>query len=282
MILIDMNQIAVANLMMNLKMNNSKTIDENMVRHMILNSIRMYRKEHYNEYGEVVLTWDSKHSWRRDYFPEYKASRRKGREESDLDWDDIFSTLNKIRNEIKENFPYKYIEVFGAEADDIIGFLCEEYNQTFGKILIISGDKDFIQLQKYPNVTQWSPITKKQVNGFDPTIYLKEHILKGDTSDGVPNVLSPDNTFTDGLRQRPLSRKKIQSWLVGGGSDWNDEVKRNFQRNLTLIDLTQTPEELKNQIRLEYNNASHGDRSKLLNYFMTYKLRELTDNIGDF
>ena len=280
MILIDMNQIAVANLMMNLKMNNSKTLDESMVRHMILNSIRMYRKEHHSEYGEVVLTWDSKHSWRRDYYPEYKASRRKGREESSLNWDDIFGTLNKIRNEIKENFPYKYLEVFGAEADDIIGILCQENRDE--KIMIISGDKDFIQLQKYPNVTQWSPITKKQVNGFDPTIYLKEHILKGDTSDGVPNVLSPDNTFTDGLRQRPLTRKKIQSWLVGGGSDWNDEVKRNFQRNLTLIDLTQTPEELKNQIRLEYNNAPHGDRSKLLNYFMKNKLKELTENIGEF
>ncbi len=275
-----MNQIAVANLMMNLKMNKSKTVDESMVRHMILNSIRMYRTEHRNEYGEVVLTWDSKHSWRRDYFPEYKASRRKGREESNLDWDDIFTTLNKIRKEIKENFPYKYLEVFGAEADDIIGSLCEENRDE--KIMIISGDKDFIQLQKYSNVTQWSPITKKQVNGFDPTIYLKEHILKGDTSDGVPNVLSPDNTFTDGLRQRPLTRKKIQSWLVGGGSDWNDEVKRNFQRNFTLIDLTQTPEELKNQIRLEYNNAPHGDRSKLLNYFMKNKLRELTENIGEF
>ena len=280
MILIDMNQIAVANLMMNLKMNNSKTIDESMVRHMILNSIRMYRMEHHDEYGEVVLTWDSKHSWRRDYYPEYKASRRKGREESDLDWDDIFGTLNKIRNEIKENFPYKYLEVFGAEADDIIGFLCEENRDE--KIMIISGDKDFIQLQKYPNVKQWSPITKKDVNGFNPTTYLKEHILRGDTSDGVPNVLSPDNTFTDGLRQRPLSRKKIQSWLIGGGSDWNDEVKRNFQRNSTLIDLSRTPEELKNQIRLEYNNAPHGDRSKLLNYFMQNKLKELTENIGEF
>ena len=279
MILIDMNQIALASLMMNTKMNNSKTIDETMVRHMILNSIRMYRKEYHSEYGEVVLTWDSKHSWRKDYFPEYKASRRKGREESDLNWDDIFGTLNKIRNEIKENFPYKYLEVFGAEADDIIGFLCEENRDE--KIMIISGDKDFIQLQKYPNVTQWSPITKKQVNGFDPTIYLKEHILKGDTSDGVPNVLSPDNTFSDGLRQRPLSRKKIQSWL-NSVEDCNDEVKRNYQRNLTLIDLSKTPEELKNQIRLEYNNAPHGDRSKLLNYFMIYKLKELTENIGEF
>ena len=170
--------------------------------------------------------------------------------------------------------------MFGAEADDIIGFLCEENRDE--KIMIISGDKDFIQLQKYPNVKQWSPITKKDVNGFNPTTYLKEHILRGDTSDGVPNVLSPDNTFVDGLRQRPLSRKKIQSWLIGGGSDWNDEVKRNFQRNSTLIDLSRTPEELKNQIRLEYNNAPHGDRSKLLNYFMQNKLKELTENIGEF
>ena len=274
-----MNQIALASLMMNRKMNNNKTIDETMVRHMILNSIRMYRKQYHSEYGEVILTWDSKHSWRRDYYPEYKAGRRKGRESDKDFWNNVFSILNTIRSEIKENFPYKYLEVFGAEADDIIGFLCEENRDE--KIMIISGDKDFIQLQKYSNVTQWSPITKKQVNGFDPTIYLKEHILKGDTSDGVPNVLSPDNTFSDGLRQRPLSRKKIQSWL-NSVEDCNDEVKRNYQRNLTLIDLSKTPEELKNQIRLEYNNAPHGDRSKLLNYFMIYKLKELTENIGEF
>ena len=279
MILIDMNQIAVANLMMNLKMNKNKTIDENMVRHMILNSIRMYRKEHHNEYGEVVLTWDSKHSWRRDYFPEYKASRRKGREESNLDWDDIFATLNKIRKEIKENFPYKYLEVFGAEADDIIGFLCDEHRDE--NILIISGDKDFIQLQKYPNVKQWSPITKKQVNGFDPTIYLKEHILKGDSSDGVPNVLSPDHTFVEGLRQRPLSKKKIEAWIKSE-TGMSDEVKRNYQRNHKLINLDNTPEDLQKSILDTFNEAPCGDRSKILTYFIENKLKELTDSIGDF
>ena len=184
-----------------------------------------------------------------------------------------------MKSEFKEILPYKFLEVYGAEADDIIATLCKNYSE---KIMIISGDKDFIQLQKYPNVEQFSPILKKHVNGHDPNTYIKEHILKGDTSDGIPNVLSPDNTFVDGLRQRPLSRKKIQSWLIGGGSDWNDEVKRNIQRNSTLIDLSRTPEELKNQIRLEYNNAPHGDRSKLLNYFMQNKLKELTENIGEF
>ena len=281
-----MNQIAVANLMMNLKMNNSKTIDESMVRHMILNSIRMYRQEYKQEYGEPVLTWDSKHSWRRDYFPQYKASRRKGREKSTLDWDKIFTVLNNIKQEIKENLPYKNLEIYGAEADDIIGVLIKDPKKWFTeKRMIISGDKDFIQLQKYPFVQQWSPITKKAVNGYDPDVYIQEHILKGDTSDGIPNVLSPDNTFTEGLRQRPLSRKKVESWVNANTKyipTWSDEVKRNYQRNYTLIDLTNTPEDIEDKILKEYKNAPSGNRSKLLNYFMKYKLRELTENIGEF
>ena len=185
-----MNQISLASLMMYLNMNKTKEVDENMVRHMILNSISMYRQEYKQEYGEPVLTWDSKHSWRRDYFPQYKASRRKGREKSTLDWDKIFTVLNNIKQEIKENLPYKNLEIYGAEADDIIGVLIKDPKKWFTeKRMIISGDKDFIQLQKYPFVQQWSPITKKSVNGYDPTVYIKEHILKGDTSDGIPNVL---------------------------------------------------------------------------------------------
>ena len=286
MIIIDMNQIALANLMMNLNMNKSKAVDENMVRHMILNSIRMYRQEYKQEYGEPVLTWDSKHSWRRDYFPQYKASRRKGREKSTLDWDKIFTVLNNVKQEIKENLPYKNLEIYGAEADDIIGVLIKDPKKWFTeKRMIISGDKDFIQLQKYPFVQQWSPITKKAVNGYDPNVYIQEHILKGDTSDGIPNVLSPDNTFTEGLRQRPLSRKKIESW-VGADDEyiptWSDEVKRNYQRNSMLIDLTNTPEDIEDKILKEYKDAPSGNRSKLLNYFMKYKLRELTENIGEF
>ena len=281
-----MNQIALANLMMNLNMNKSKEVDEDTVRHMILNSIRMYRQEYKEEYGEPVLTWDSKHSWRKDYFPQYKAGRRKGREKSSLDWDKIFTVLNNIKQEIKENLPYKNLEVYGAEADDIIGVLIKDPKKWFTeKRMIISGDKDFIQLQKYPFVQQWSPITKKAVNGYDPDVYIQEHILKGDTSDGIPNVLSPDNTFTEGLRQRPLSRKKIESW-VGANTKyipaWSDEVKRNYQRNYTLIDLTNTPEDIEDKILKEYKDAPSGNRSKLLNYFMKYKLRELTENIGEF
>ena len=281
-----MNQIAVANLMMNLNMNKSKEVDEDTVRHMILNSIRMYRQEYKEEYGEPVLTWDSKHSWRKDYFPQYKAGRRKGREKSSLDWDKIFTVLNNIKQEIKENLPYKNLEVYGAEADDIIGVLIKDPKKWFTeKRMIISGDKDFIQLQKYPFVQQWSPITKKTINGYDPNVYIQEHILKGDTSDGIPNVLSPDNTFTDGLRQRPLSRKKIETWVGENTKNipsWNDEVKRNYQRNSMLIDLSNTPDDIETKILEDYKNAPSGNRKNLLNYFIKNKLKTLTESIGEF
>lgn len=278
MIIIDMNQISLASLMMHLNMTKEKTVDEGMVRHMILNSIRLYRNMFKKEYGEVILTYDSKHYWRRDYFPQYKMNRKKARENDSKDWDNIFGVLNKIKAEFKEYLPYKYLEVYGAEADDIIGTLCK---QEFEPIMIVSGDKDFIQLHKYENVNQYSPILKKHVNGHNPDTYIRTHILKGDTSDGVPNVLSPDITFTEGLRQRPLGKKKIETWLESMDS-MPEETKRNYQRNEKLIDLDKIPQELEEQILTEIDGAPHGDRSKLLNYFIDNKLKELTESIGDF
>ena len=280
MILVDMNQISVASVMMHLHMTKQTAPDEDMVRHMILNSLRMYRMRFCDEYGELVLCYDSKHYWRRDYYPEYKHSRKKGRDSSSNDWNAIFTVLNAIKAELKEFFPYKYLEVYGAEADDIIAALARELEFDNGKTLILSGDKDFIQLQKFRNVTQYSPITKKFVNGVDPDIYLSEHVLKGDSSDGVPNVLSPDNTFVDGIRQKPLSKKKIAAMIDGDFP--NDEVKRNYQRNKKLIDLGESPPELFIEILKEYQEAPEGDRSKLLNYFTQKRLRNLVESIGEF
>ena len=284
MILVDMNQISLASVMMHLNITKRDSVEPGMVRHMILNSLRMYRQSFFEEYGELVICYDSKHYWRRDYYPEYKASRKKTRDSSGHDWDDIFEFLNMMKEEIKDNFPYKVLEVYGAEADDIIATLCHELEFDNGKTLILSGDKDFVQLQKYKNVSQYSPITKKFVNGIDPNEYLYEHILKGDTGDGVPNVLSPDNTFVDGLRQKPLSKKKIAEW-AGPMCEHvlpTDEVKRNYQRNKKLIDLTQSPTELFMECKKAYDEAPEGDRSKLLNYFIKNRLQELTNSIGDF
>ena len=279
MILVDMNQISLASLMMHLHMNKGE-LDEEMVRHMILNSVRMYRTMFNEDYGEIVLTYDSRAYWRREIFPQYKHSRRKSRESDGKDWDSIFGVLNQIKEEIKEFLPYKVVETHGAEADDVIAILCKHYQSE--KIMIVSGDKDFIQLQKYENVRQYSPITKKHINGVDAVVYIKEHILKGDKSDGIPNVLSPDHTFTDELRQRPLTSKKMNSILAQDIDDLDDEVKRNYQRNDILINLDNIPDYLATDILDDFKSAACGDRSKLLNYFIDKRLKSLTEQIGEF
>ena len=287
MILVDMSQISLASMMMHLNMNKATKPDEEMVRHMILNSLRMYRMRFKEEYGELVLCFDSRHYWRRDHFPNYKAGRKKSRESSNLDWDAIFGCLNEIKQELKDYFPYKHVEVYGAEADDIIAALCLELEYDNGKTLILSGDKDFIQLHRFTNVSQYSPITKKMINGHDPYQYLDEHILRGDATDGIPNVLSPDNTFVDGLRQKPLGKKKIAEWtgeilMPVEMAIPQGEVKRNFQRNQQLIDLSKAPEEIFMSCLRAYQDAPDGDRSKLLNYFIDKRLNNLTESIGEF
>ena len=279
MIIIDMNQISVASLMMHLHMNKGE-LEEDMVRHMILNSVRMYRTMFNEDYGEIVLAYDSRAYWRKEFFPQYKSNRRKNREQDDKDWDSIFGVLNNIKEEVKEFLPYKVVEVYGAEADDVIAVLCKHYQNE--KIMIVSGDKDFIQLQKYENVKQYSPITKKHVDGIDPNIYIKEHVLKGDKSDGVPNVLSPDHTFTDDLRQRPLTSKKIESILAQDIDELDDEIRRNYQRNDKLINLDNIPKDIESDILNSFASASSGDRRHLLNYFIEKRLTSLTENIGEF
>ena len=284
MILVDMNQVTLSNLMVQLGGN--KNVEPDFVRHMVLNSLRSYRSKFQGEFGELVLCYDNKTNWRRDYFPNYKHSRRKGRKESKLDWNNIFDTLHMIKDELIEFFPYKVLEVDNAEADDIIAsvvFHVASEPKNYEKVLILSGDKDFIQLQKHNFVTQYSPIQKKFMNGENPTTYIKTHILQGDRSDGVPNFLSPDNTFVDELRQRPLSKRKLEAWIDLEPSDYcNEEMMRNYQRNRTLIDLSYIPDDIKEKCTETFLDAPEGNRKHLLNYFIKKKLKSLMENIGDF
>jgi len=284
MILVDMNQVTLSNLMVQL--GGSKNVEPDFVRHMVLNSLRSYRSKFQGEFGELVLCYDNKTNWRREYFPNYKHSRRKGRKESKLDWNNIFDTLHMIKSELTEFFPYKVLEVDNAEADDIIAsvvFHVASEPKNYEKVLILSSDKDFIQLQKYNFVSQYSPMQKKYVNGIDPTTYIKEHILKGDRGDGVPNFLSPDNTFVDELRQKPMSKRKLETWIDLEPSDYcNEEMMRNYQRNRTLIDLSYIPDDIKEKCTQTFLDAPEGSRKHLLNYFIKKKLKSLMENIGDF
>ena len=285
MILVDMNQVTISNLMIQIK---NEPLSVELVRHLVLNSVRSYRSKFFSEFGEVILCYDDKHYWRRDLFPYYKSNRKKDRTESSLDWNELFETLNLIRDELKETFPYKVLQVDGAEADDIIATLVDVVSKTpnlFEKILILSGDKDFIQLQSHDNVQQYSPTLKKYINGVDPSEYKIEHIFKGDRGDGIPNILSPDNTFVEGLRQKPLGKNKIDSWKQVGAwpiEDWNDELKRNYQRNSKLIDLNMIPDTIKDTIYNSWKKECDTSRSKILPYFMKHRLRELTERLGDF
>ena len=265
-------------------------VDDGLVRTLVLNNLKYYRTRFHEKYGELVICCDSKHYWRRDYFPNYKANRKKDRASSGYDWDFIFTTLNSVRDEIKEHFPYKVLEVYGAEADDIIATLVK-YEKSDDTI-IISSDKDFIQLHSH-KVKQYSPVSKKLVNGTTPQHYLREHIIKGDRSDGVPNVLSPDDTFTESKRQKPI-RKTMLITLTEAMEKWEpkdlfqlakcnrDTWMRNWQRNETLIDLNKIPDDIRNDILREFKDTKTGDRSKLFNYFVKNKLNNLIQSIGDF
>ena len=261
--------------------------EEGLIRHFILNSLRMYNVKHREEFGRMIVCCDGG-SWRKDYYPEYKAHRKTKRDESDKDWDSIFQTFTKVREEISEHLPFDVIHEYGVEADDIIAALVQE-TQEFGKhepVMIISSDKDFIQLHKYDNVKQYSPITRKMVSHEDPINYLREHIFRGDSTDGVPNVLSADDTFIDeDKKQTPLSKKKIQTWL----DDYNNlenimpsQAYRNYQRNKRVIDLEEIPQEVIDKIMIKYNNIKPTPNMKALNYLIVNRLNMLVESVGDF
>ena len=277
----------ISNLMVQINGRNAVELNEDLVRHMVLNSLRGHNKKFRKEYGEMVIACDSKNVWRREIFPNYKAGRKATREKSQHDWDAIFSMLHTIKDEIRSFLPYKVIELETAEADDIIATLVKRIQNQVGpnhekKVLILSGDKDFIQLHG-PNVKQYNPVLNKFVGkGEDPVIYIKEHILKGDRSDGVPNVLSDDNVFVEGRRQRPLSKKKIDAWVNEVFMTFTEEEQKNYSRNRKLIDLSCIPPELEEKIINEFIDAKVASRDKILNYFITKKLKTLIEVIDEF
>ena len=279
MIIVDLNQIMISNLMVQINGRNAVELNEDLVRHMVLNSLRAHNKKFRKEYGEMVIACDSKNVWRREHFPNYKAGRKANRAKSEHDWDAIFSMLHNIKDEIKTFLPYKVIELETAEADDIIATLIRRLDRQVGpnhlkKVLILSGDKDFIQLHK-EWVKQYNPVLNKFVGkGENPIIYIREHILKGDRSDGIPNVLSDDNVFIEGRRQRPLSKKKINNWVndVFFYTHFTEEEQKNYDRNRKLIDLSCIPQELEDKINNEFNDVKVATRDKILGYFINKKL----------
>ena len=284
MILLDYSQTVIGSFMAVGRGN--PVVEEDLLRHTILNSIRMFRNKFTKDYGEMVICCDDKENWRKEVFPEYKANRRKNRENDPTDWKTLFELLHEMREELTKYFPYKVMHVDSAEADDIIGVLVAERQNTFAfsrPTLILSSDKDFIQLQKYQGVRQWSPLQKKFIVG-DPVESLYDKTIRGDTGDGVPNILSSDDTLiTEGKRQTPITKKKMELWRGKKPEEFCNEVMlRNYHRNKTLVDLRETPESIRINIVNQYDNQEAGDRSQLWNYFVDNRLKNLMDVIDEF
>ena len=281
MILIDLNQVMISNLMAQNRGNLSELPSEDAVRHSILNTIRAFNVKFKDEYGEMVLCSDAADPWRRDIFPNYKHQRRKGRVESQIDWEGLFYIMSNIREEFKFKLPYRVLHIDKAEADDIIATLVKQ--QTEDLYLIISGDKDFIQLQHYGNVYQFSPLLKSFIGEqLDATVFLREQIIKGDRSDGVPNILSDDDIFLRDERQRPINKKRLEEWSNIDNIPLGSETRKYYDRNKRLIDLSMIPENISQSIINRYKNYKVNDRSLLLQYFIDNKLKALIENINDF
>jgi len=284
MVIVDFNGLAIGSIMGQLQ--RGEELSENLVKHIILNNLRVYRNKYKEaDHGKMVIACDS-YSWRKDVFPEYKAQRKANRSKDKHDWQQIFDLIESTLQDLRENFPYAVIKIDSAEADDIIGALTVEMSDFGGEdVVIISADKDFIQLQQYGHVIQWSPMFNKMIKEDNPRKYLFEHLLKGDAGDGVPNANSHDDVFVTAARQTPMTQKAIDKY-------WNNRddlemimkpnVFRNFMRNVQMIDLTNTPDGIREAAINTYKNYKYPSRQNILTYLIENRMKMLIDSAGEF
>jgi len=297
MILVDYSQVALAAILtFQRELKGTESEVKNLIRHVTLSTLKSYKKKYGKEYGELVICCDGRKYWRKEFFEFYKGMRKSNRDKSDLDWKLIFDTLSEMREDISQHFPYRVMHIDRAEADDIIAVMTQYLQENLliqeglveepQKILILSSDKDFKQLQLYPTVKQWSPMQKKYITATKKEIieHKIEHIVKGDTGDGVPNILSKDDVFMKGERQKPVSAKRLQEFFDNGfNACRNDEERRNWHRNSTLVDFEHIPPDVKESIIVAYiSNKPKGDKMSIMNYLMEHRCRLLLDEIEDF
>ena len=297
MILIDYSQVALAAILtFQRELKGTESEVKNLIRHVTLSTIKSYKKKYGKEYGDLVICSDGRKYWRKEFFEYYKGMRKSNREKSDLDWGLIFDTLSEMRTDLAKYFPYKVLHIDRAEADDIIAVMTKYVQENelvqeglveeSQKVLILSSDKDFKQLQLYPNVKQWSPMQKKYVTATKAEIieHKIEHIVKGDAGDGVPNILSKDDVFMNGERQKPMSAKRLQEFFANGFiACKNDEERRNWHRNATLVDFDFIPDDVSKTIIDNYlNTKPTGDKMAIMQYLIDNKCRLLLDELEDF
>lgn len=297
MILVDYSQVSLAAILtFQRELKGTESEVKNLIRHVTLSTIKSYKKKYGKEFGELVVCCDGRKYWRKEAFAHYKAGRKKARDASDLDWKLIFDTLTEMREDIAEHFPWRVIHVDRAEADDVIATMTKwvQTNQLVQqglmeepqKVLIISSDKDFKQLQLFGDVKQWSPMQKKYITTTKTELrdWMIEHIVKGDAGDGVPNILSVDDVFVKGERQKPVSAKRLAEFIENGyDACRTDQEKAGWARNKRMVDFAYIPEDVQNDIVQTYlNNAPKGDKQDVFNYLVEHRCRLLLNELDDF
>lgn len=297
MILVDYSQVALAAILtFQRELKGDEAEVKNLIRHVTLSTLKSYKKKYGKEYGEMVICCDGRKYWRKEYFEHYKAGRKKSRDASDLNWKLIFDTLSEMRADLAQYFPYRVIHVDRAEADDVIAVMAKYLQDNLliqeglveesQKILVLSSDKDFKQLQVYPTVKQWSPMQKKYVTATKQEIkdWMIEHIVKGDSGDGIPNIFSKDDVFVVGERQKVCSAKRLSEFIENGEAACrNDEEKRNWKRNSVLVAFEFIPEDVSKEIVDTYLSIQpNTDKMKIMTYLMENRCRLLLDEIEDF
>lgn len=291
MLLIDYSGVAVSAIMATLYKEIQQPPENllDLVRHVVLNNLRSVVQKGKGE--SVVVACDSKDYWRRDVFPQYKGSRSSNRTKSPIDWKVVYGCLDQIKQDIRDHFPYKVIEVPRAEADDVIAVLAvhaaknttqQGLFERAESAIIVSGDNDFEQLLIHEHIKLWNPRTKQWVKKSPDTIReeLALKILKGETSDGIMNVLSEDDCLVDPDKRQTTLRKKQIDLLL---ENVPPELMTKYNRNKTMIDFSMIPEGIQNQIIQSYEHyEGKGSKSKVFHYLTQHKCIQLLDNISDF
>ena len=289
--LVDLSQIALATAMHTLKP--GEKISLGLLRHIVLSSIKhnvlKFKKD---GYSNVIIAMDNPTPsyWRREEAYYYKKNRQKSRDKIDFDWEGFFNSMKIISQEIKDNLPYIVSDIPKGEADDTIGVLAKYLSNAGHKVLIISSDGDFTQLQKYKNIKQWSAIQKKyvEVKGESPEYDLMVKILKGDKKDGIAGIkVRSDYWYTHIEGERtPIIKTAFVKEMAESDDPIsllsNEQEKERFLENKKLLDLDLVREDITKQILDNYNTYKVKGRSRIYSYFVKSGLTKLLKDVGDF
>jgi 5'-3' exonuclease len=241
--------------------------------HITLNSI----KKAWNDFGgdHVVFCLEGR-SWRKDYYPKYKANRKITREkftpaeeEADKEFWEAFDTFTTF---VANKTNCTVLQNERLEADDLIAGWVQSHPDD--QHIIISSDSDFAQLIS-PTVSQYNGITEvtTTIDGYldkkgdtvidkktkepkappDPEWLLFEKCMRGDSSDNVfsafPKVRK--NKLIEAFEDRKnkgfvWNNIMLSKWVDHEGNE--HRVKEDYERNRQLIDLTQQPDGVKEHI----------------------------------